>query len=62
MRGISFVCAKCHQGFLLGAYARWRDAQTNGVELGLKLGMWSVGVKLTPEQTLADRLVEALEK
>jgi len=62
MRGISFSFAKCHREFHLGAYALWRDVQTNGVELGLKLGLWSVGVKLARERPLADRMIEALKK
>lgn len=62
MRRISFICTKCHREFHVGAYALWRDAQTNGVELGLNLGLWSVGVKFARDQTLAARMIEALKK
>jgi len=62
MRRISFIYIKFQREFHVGAYALWRDAQINGVKLGLKLGFWSVGVKFPHDQTLAARMIETLKK
>ncbi len=61
-RLLEFTHANWHRELHLGAYAGWKDPRVNGLELGLKLGFWSLGVKLFPERTLADRMVETLKK
>lgn len=62
MRRVKFLLAYRKQEFYLGAYVDWRDVHAAGVELGLKLGLWTVAVRFIPQRTLADRMLEALNR
>lgn len=62
MQRVEFIRDYWKGEFHLGAYVDWRDARADGVELGVKLGLWSFAVKFFAEKSLADRMVETLKK
>ncbi len=62
MQRIKFRWVRWDQGFRLGVYATWRDANVDGIQAGLAIGFWSIGVQWVREQTLADKMIDALKK
>lgn len=62
MRRIHLLRSHWHGEFQLGIHADWRDASVQGVDLVLKLGFWSVGIRFATGHTLAGRMIETLKQ
>ena len=62
MRRVHLLRSHWRREFQLGIYADWRDVRVQGVDLVLKLGFWSAGIRFATGQTLAERMIETLKQ
>ena len=62
MRRVHLLRSHWRGELQLGIHADWQDVYIQGVDLVLKLGFWSVGVRFTTGQTLTERMIETLKQ